>query len=187
MVKVMRFCLKTLLTSLVAAILVIAAVVGVFQLFPVHYADEIRQACETNDLNPYLVAALIRAESHFDPLAVSSADAKGLMQLTDATAQFCADALRLELAEGDVFQPATSITLGTWYLSRLLGRYEGDVTCAIAAYNAGEGNVDRWLSDTAYSDDGKTLREIPYGETKRHVEKIEIYTKIYRLLYPHLF
>ena len=108
------------------------------------------------------------------------------MQLTDETAQFCAEKMGIELNEGDIYSPAINIRLGTFYLSRMLNLFDGDERLAVAAYNAGEGRVQEWLKNPTLSTDGESLDFIPYEETRRHVEKIETYKKIYKLLYPNL-
>ena len=75
-----------------------------------------------------------------------------------------------------------NIKIGCWYLDKLIHQFDG-IQTALAAYNAGSGNVSKWLLDSKYSDDGKTLKEIPYGETKRYVKKVIITQKIYQWLY----
>lgn len=178
--------LKKLILPIVAIVALICSVIGVYRLFPLKYVDHIRQVSEEMNVDPYLVAALIKAESNFDKNAVSDAGAKGVMQLTDETALFCAQKLGLELKEGDLYRPEVSIRLGAYYLKRTLELFDGDETLAVAAYNAGEGRVREWLQNEKYSSDGKSLDTIPYSETKNHVEKIADYKKIYKVLYPNL-
>ncbi|MBR5535673.1 MAG: lytic transglycosylase domain-containing protein [Clostridia bacterium] len=162
------------------------AVWGIYRLFPLKYLTEIRTVCGELNVDPYLVAALIKAESNFNMDAISRADAKGVMQLTDETAEFCAEKLNMELAEGDIYSPKVNIRLGSYYLKRMLDLFEGDEALAIAAYNAGAGRVKKWLKNPEYSPDGESLQVIPYEETKNHVKKIEAYKKIYKILYPNI-
>jgi len=102
------------------------------------YGDLIRAAAERHGVNAALVAALVRAESAFDPYALSHKGARGLMQLMPATAQ------RFGVLEHQMFEPERNLEAGTRYLRWLLDRYDGDVVRALAAYNAGEGTVDRY-------------------------------------------
>lgn len=176
--KIIRRAFLALFIILFILILTLCVLRG---LFPLRHYDLIEKYCEEYTVKPYFVSALIKAESNFREDAVSHADAKGLMQLTDATFLYCMETLG---KEGDIFSAEDNIQAGVWYLSHLLKKYDGNITNAIAAYNAGSTNVDGWLSDSRYSDDGKTLLEIPFGETDRHVGKIRRYGNIYKFLYP---
>jgi len=102
------------------------------------YGNLIQAAAERHGVNAALVAALVRAESAFDPYALSHKGARGLMQLMPATAQ------RFGVLEHQMFEPERNLEAGTRYLRWLLDRYDGDVVRALAAYNAGEGTVDRY-------------------------------------------
>lgn len=130
-------------------------------------------------LDRYLVMALIKAESNYIYDAQSNV-AKGLMQITDETADWICEKLSIENA--DIEDPQTNINMGCYYLSYLLDYYD-DETLALAAYNAGMGNVNKWLLDEKYSKTGKTLDEIPFAETKKYIEKIEKGKNIYLNLY----
>ncbi len=141
------------------------------------YKETVLAAAKDYDVPPALLYALIKAESNFDPDAESQKGAKGLMQLMDKTAAECAE--KTEMALTDVFAPEQNIKLGAYYLGKLLDMYGGDEKSAVAAYNAGHGRVDGWLSDMRYSPDGKILLEIPFPETERYVRKVELYKTIY--------
>ncbi len=165
-------------------IAVIMTTLSVFHLlFPLKHFDIINESCDRYSVPPHLVLALIKAESNFSPDAVSSANAKGLMQLTDSTYEFCRKSLHL-VAEEDIFHIESNLNAGIWYLSYLLKMYDGNIKNSVAAYNAGASNVNKWLGDPSLSSDGKTLDVIPFGETQRHVKKITSYSAVYRLLYP---
>lgn len=179
----MKF-IRNFFAALLAVVLAVIMVWGIYALYPLKYVDYIRNISEEMGVDRYLVAAVIRAESNFDEVALSKANAKGLMQLTDETALFCGEKLGLYIAEGDVYKPEINIRLGVYYLKRMLDMFNSDTDLAVAAYNAGEGRVKEWLSNEAYSPDGKTLSVIPYEETRRHVEKINKYISIYKILYP---
>ena len=165
---------------LVCVLIAFGARVVVDRLFPVKYSRYINEYAEEYGLDPYLVMGVIKAESNFDPHAVSGVGAKGLMQLTDATAKECCEKMELKDFESeDIFDPKTNIRMGCFYLSYLLERFDGELETALAAYNAGEGNVRKWLEDPTCSSDGKTLKRIPFSETANYNEKIKIYRSIY--------
>lgn len=176
---------KKLSRALIALLIIFVILVAMFTvlrgLFPRAYIDTIEKYCTEFDVDTSLVLALIKAESNFKANAVSHANAKGLMQLTDETFEFCNDSMGE--SDTDIFNTQSNIRAGVWYLSYLLKRYDLSIENAVAAYNAGATNVDNWLSDSRYSSDGKTLKEIPFGETLRHVNKISRYKKIYEFLY----
>ncbi len=121
------------------------------------YAELIWAAGERHSLNPALLAAVVRAESAFDPRAVSRKGAGGLMQLMPATAQ------RFGLSGSEVFEPAKSLDAGARYLSWLTDRFDGDLPKVLAAYNAGEGTVDRYGGVPPYRETRNYLRRI-YAE-----------------------
>src|SRR3954466_8191256 len=114
---------------------------------PLRHEDIIRQQAHDKGLDPALIAEVIYAESHFIDGRTSTAGAQGLMQLTPATAQYIArksggTAFRVS----DLGTPQVNIAYGAYYLKYLMKRYGGDVPLVLAAYNAGEGNVDRWIA-----------------------------------------
>jgi len=171
---------------LIIALIIIISFTALCGIFPSKHTDLIHRYCNEYDVDPYLVLSLIKAESNFKTDAVSTADAKGLMQLTQETFEHCMQSLGKSFSDEDIFNPETNINAGVWYLGVLLKKYDGNTQNAVAAYNAGATNVDKWLSDKAYSSDGKTLDEIPFGETARHVKKIDRYYKVYKFLYPDI-
>ncbi len=151
------------------------------KLFPIPHWNTINTYCDKYSVDKWLVTALIKAESNFNEDAVSHAGAKGIMQVTDETFSFCRE--NTDIKSPDIFSLDSNIHAGVWYLSYLIKKYDGNTQNALAAYNAGMGNVDKWLKDTRYSSDGKTLKEIPFSETVRYTEKINRYKIIYSILY----
>ncbi len=140
---------------------------------PLRHDDIIRQQAQAKELDPSLIAAVIYAESKFVNGQTSSAGAQGLMQVTPDTAHFIArrsggDAFRTE----DLHTPQVNISYGAYYLRYLLNRYGGNTTYAVAAYNAGEGNVDKWLA--AARAQGRRFRraDIPFPETRQYVSRV---------------
>lgn len=139
---------------------------------------------EENGLDKYLVYAVIKAESNFDPNVKSNADARGLMQLMEETAVERSNVIDNEDVEAyDLYDPETNIKLGTSYLSYLLNLYDGNTVLAIIAYNAGLGNVQQWIKDGSIQSDGSDIENIPFKETENYVRKIlrdyQMYLKIY--------
>ena len=139
---------------------------------------------EKNGLDKYLVYAVIKAESNFNPNVKSNADARGLMQLMEETAVERSNVIENEDIEAyDLYDPETNIKLGTSYLSYLLELYDGNTVLAIIAYNAGLGNVKQWIKDGVIKPDGSDIENIPYKETENYVRKIlrdyQMYLKIY--------
>ena len=148
---------------------------------PLRHDDIIRQQAEDKDLDPALIAAVIYEETRFQP-RTSPAGAEGLMQITPETARFIADhsgatTFRLQ----DLDTPQINISYGTYYLRYLIDRYDGDERLAIAAYNAGATNVDRWLDEAG--DDDLDLEDIPFIETREYVEDVEERRKEYKKNY----
>lgn len=180
-----------LVMTLIGAILIIALIIlGYIMLnrsqwarYPVLYTSEITAFADENAIPAPYIAAIIMAESSYDPEAVSSVGAMGLMQIMPETGQWIAGKLDEEYDQTRMFDVNTSIRYGTWYLGFLMRRYDGDMTCATAAYHAGQGTVDEWLSDPAYSLDGKTLYGIGYETTANYVKRVldlyDYYQKAY--------
>jgi soluble lytic murein transglycosylase len=152
---------------------------------PLRHEDVIRQQARAKGLDPALIAAMIYQESKFQD-RTSSAGAKGLMQILPDTAQFIArksGGTAFELR--DLGTPQINIAYGTWYLRYLIQRYDGNETLAVAAYNAGENNVDKWVRRAGgdHSFDPKT--DIPFPETRGYVASVMHHRKLYRDKYRH--
>ena len=143
---------------------------------PLNYEETIRDAATEHDVEPALVAAVIRTESGFDPEVESSQGAYGLMQIQPVTAGFISE--RGGIA-GDYRAPKTNIRMGTWYLSYLQNRYKGDERLVLAAYNSGEGQVDAWVSERGFD----VYRDIPFEETREYVEDVSEARDVYEELY----
>ena len=151
-------------------------------LYPIRYTGEVEQYAAENGLDKYLVYGVIKAESNFIYDAHSGV-AVGLMQITEDTGAWIANKMQLDrYRPEDLTDPETNIKMGCFYLKYLLDYY-GDLDLALAAYNAGMGNVNNWLEDSDHSKDGKTLHNIPFKETREYVERVKKYTEIYRERY----
>ena len=149
-------------------------------VLPLRHEDIIRQQAHEKHLDPALVAAVIYTESRFRD-QTSHAGAKGLMQLTPDTAKFVE-----RLSGGSTFQvsdlstPQVNIAYGTYYLRYLLDRYGDNEALALAAYNGGEGNVDRWVDAARRQGKGLTIDAIPFGETRAYVRSVQSAKRQYR-------
>ena len=128
-----------------------------------------------------LIYALIKAESNFEEDAISNKNAQGLMQLMYSTAEEVAEKNGIELTEEKILEPETNINIGTKYISTLLEKYQC-VEVALAAYNAGIGNVDKWIESGIIKADGSDIENIPFKETNTYVRKIMRDYKIYTQL-----
>lgn len=178
--------LAVLLLLLVAAVWILRAGYTRYMrsAYPLEYTAFVDAYAQEYGLPPSLVYAVIRTESGFDPEAVSPAGAVGLMQLTEDAfdwVQYRSDG-EATLPPEQRLDPETSIHYGTCMLSLLQQEYEVWAT-TLAAYNAGRGNVNRWLTDEGYSDDGRTLKVIPYAETRQYVDKVLSAQAMYQQLY----
>lgn len=155
--------------------------------YPLPYRDLIRQYSQENNIDPFLVAAIIKTESKFDPMVQSKRGAIGLMQVMPETGQWIAEQIKLEGFESkDLFDGETSIRLGTWYVANLLKQFEQEIV-AISAYNAGRGNVKRWLDDGVWDGTAENLDNVPFNETKSYVKKVVNYRKTYKDIYNDKF
>jgi soluble lytic murein transglycosylase len=172
---------------LLALGILLVAIVGGFQYlrsgtpafveriqYPLHYDAIIRGHARNYNLEPALLAAVIYQESKFDPHVRSSSGAVGLMQLLPSTAQGIAiHTGGSKFRTSDLDDPEINIRYGCWYLRHLIDKY-GDERTALAAYNAGQANVDTWRAN------GSGIR---FSETRAYVDKVEKLKKIYRDIY----
>lgn len=168
------------LISIVFTLAVLAAAffTGLFTLYPLKYYETIQK--NADKLPPGLICAVIHAESKFRPEARSHKDAAGLMQLTENTAIWMAAEMGMQDFEiSRLYEPETNIALGSFFLNWLTDYYDGNRELALCAYNAGMGNVNRWLADKQYSADGKTLTKIPFPETEQYLQRVQQNQKIY--------
>lgn len=142
-------------------------------LFPLKHEDIIRQQAKDKNLPADLIAAVIYAESRFRSGLTSSAGAIGLMQLTPDTA---ADVARQsggnQFVLEDLDTPQVNIAYGSWRLRHMLQRFEGNVMVAVAAYNAGPENAQKWLNQATAAQHSFRVSDIPFSETKAYVQKV---------------
>lgn len=137
--------------------------------YPMKYREEIEAYSQEFEVDPALVASVINVESGYDESAKSSKGAEGLMQILPSTGEWLTN--KLGEKNKDLFDAKNNIRLGTFYLSYLLDLF-ANKDLALCAYNAGQRNVQNWLSDKRYSFDGKTLFKIPFEETQNYLKKV---------------
>jgi soluble lytic murein transglycosylase len=154
-------------------------------LFPRPFWKDLKKFAEANELDPYLVASLIRQESEFNPGAVSRANALGLMQLLPSVGKSTARQLRVRgYSTNSLFVPSTNMQLGTKYFRMMVDKFGGQVEYALAAYNAGSNRVDDWMANGKYADIPEFVESIPFTETREYVQAIMRNAKVYKQLYP---
>ena len=160
------------------------AIAKVADQYPAPYRQAILSAAKARKLDARFVLALIKQESVFKPLAKSPAGARGLLQLTmDAAQKYAAGAGLNSLRESQLYQPETSITLGSEYLRQLTQMFPQMLEPVAASYNGGEDNVARWLERSKQKDPGVFTAEIGFDETKGYVQKVMSNYRVYRQLY----
>ena len=142
------------------------------------------EAAKANEVDKLLIYSIIKAESGFKENVKSSSGAIGLMQIMLPTAQEIAQKIDIQnLTEEQLYEPKMNIIIGTKYFATLLETYDNNINLAIIAYNAGMGNVNKWIANGTINEDGTDVDNIPFEETKMYVKKIlqnyEIYKEIY--------
>ncbi|WP_346917551.1 lytic transglycosylase domain-containing protein [Clostridium sp.] len=156
------------------------------ETFQIKYKDSINKYCKEYGVDKYLVYAMIKQESNFNNEAVSSAEARGLMQITEDTFNW----LKPQLGESsttfeDLFDSDTNIRYGVFFISVLQKNFSEQNT-VVAAYNAGMNITTKWLQDSNYSNDGNTLHNIPYKETSNYVDVVDYNYKKYLEIYKNV-
>ena len=148
---------------------------------PLEYSEEIVRSALEAKVSPFLIASIIRVESNFQKDAVSPKGAKGLMQLMPSTAEYVAGLKGVEYDEQSLTDPAFNVALGTYYYKLLLD-YWGKVA-ALASYNAGRGNVERWINEGTWDGTWENRADIPYPETRQFLSKVITLEKWYASSY----
>ena len=181
MFKVLK--LKKIIFWLILIIILINAKNITRIFYPINYKEIIYEYSKEYSLDPYLIYAVIKAESNFDTYAQSNKEAFGLMQITKDTAKWISGKLNSPELSENLFIPEANIRMGCYYMDYLIKMYDGNIKNALCAYNAGFNTVNRWLNDKDYSSDGKNLTSIPYRETELYVTKVTNNRRIYNILY----
>ncbi len=151
-------------------------------IYPLKYTAVIEQYSEQYQIDEALLFAVVKTESSFKPAAESKAGAVGLTQITPDTFRWLQTKTKEDLPDSALLDPETSVRYGAFFIRLLLDEFEQDET-ALAAYHAGRGRVNQWLGDRDVSPDGKSIPDIPYGDTARYVKKVMRAVDIYKNLY----
>lgn len=152
------------------------------KIYKIDYKEYVEKYSEEYEVDKYLVYSIIKAESNFKEDSISNKGAKGLMQLMPSTAEEIAKKIEIQVDENNILNPQININLGTKYISNLIIKYK-NIGLALAAYNAGSGNVDNWVEKGILDSNGTNLEEIPYVETNNYVRKILRDYNIYKAIY----
>ena len=187
------FFVKNLLLNIIASILCVTwlfvAGYGLYiwglkrYVYPLKERETVFYYADYYEIDKALVYAVIKAESGFNEHSESHKGAKGLMQITEPTGRYIADKMGVE--RYDLMDKETNVNFGCFYIRYLMDKF-GDKETALTAYNAGEGKVRIWLMNKEYSDDGKSLKKIPYRESREYIDKIKENFSKYNKLYGNL-
>lgn len=178
---------KTFFKSLIA-IVVILVVLYIYSktfIYRTTYLEYIEEGVKGTSIDPYLILSMIRVESGFNTNAISSKEAKGLMQVKESTYEDVKSSFENRNEEIDIFDPETNIKVGIAYFQKLIRRYNGNYYIALLAYNGGMGNVDTWIRKGIIPKDLDTeiVPEVPFNETKNYLKKVISTYNIYKFLY----
>lgn len=152
------------------------------RIYQTEYEEYVYKYGVEYNVDPLLIFAIIKAESNFKKEVISKSGAMGLMQILPSTAEDTARKLKMDYnGKEDLYNPETNINIGTKYFSNLYEKYQ-NITIALTAYNAGSGNVDKWIDTEILLKDGSNAENIPFRETNNYVRKILRDYEIYKQL-----
>lgn len=180
---------RALLIALLLVILFIFVAIPWFNrlIYPLEYEEFIVDSAQATGIDPYLVVAIIRTETKFDPDRQSRVGAIGLMQLMPITVNEAIQKGNFSLAFRDyASDPAINIRMGSWYLAQLMKKFNGNKIAVIAAYNAGPTRVKEWLDKGVWDGTSENANQIPYGETRHYVKRVTYLYQKYQELYQEL-
>lgn len=195
-VRMERRIQKRRLSALLLGIAVLACAFGIYLLsqcesvqrsyiYPYPYRATVERYAERYGVDSHLAAAVILSESHFQDDVHSHRGAVGLMQLMPDTAAWIAYQLDdEEYSLASLHEPDRNIRYGVWYLASLEDEFQGNDVLALAAYNAGRGNVQAWIEEEGWPHDFADISKIPYNETRAYVARVLAAQRRYRELYP---
>ena len=181
--------IKKFLILILICVILLILVLKVFKveniilksIYPIEYSEYVYKYSKKYEVDPLLMFSLIKAESNFNVNVVSSSNAIGLMQVMDSTAKDVAKNIQMEYnSDTTLYNPEENIQLGIKYFSELMKYYDQNYILALAAYNAGIGNVKNWIDKGIIKEDGSDAENIPFKETNMYVRKVMRDWKIYK-------
>ncbi len=178
-----RAAIAVVIAAVIAAIVLAGIPIAERMYYKLDYREYITEASQEYTVNPYYIAAMIKCESNYDPNAVSQAGAVGLMQMMPETAKEISNRgiVDSKWSPDNLTDPQTNIMFGTAYIRYLVERYH-EMNPALAAYNAGMGNVDKWLQN-----DSDIRGSIEFTETEKYLRSVNRAKEMYEKLYPDVF
>lgn len=177
-------------TKIIIVIIILLGLLGCICLvkniiYQKKYVNIVSTMSDKYEIDENLIYAVIKTESNFDENAISKANAKGLMQIVDDTAIEISKKIGIDNFNVDMlYNPEINIEIGTYYMKELYDKYQNRII-AIIAYNAGQGNVDKWLEEGIITKDNNTFSNIPYKETATYWKKVLREYNIYNTLYKN--
>lgn len=168
--------------TIITIILLIMLVVMVNLTYPIFYKNYVEEYSHSFGVDKYLIYSIIKAESNFDRTATSTKGARGLMQILDNTGEEIFNILKVPKNERNIYKPKYNVMAGTYYIKILMDKYNNEKIMALAAYNSGMKNVERWLKN----ENDNFVDNIDFKETRDYIEKVERNYKVYHLLYERM-
>lgn len=157
-------------------------------MYPIEYEETIKAYSVKYDVDPYLVLSIIQVETRFNEKKISKKGAVGLMQIMPETAEWLVEQGGFPLDHVKrVHEPEINIELGSMYLSSIYHQFSKNNLVTIAAYNAGPGNVNKWIKSGDWDGSLKNLNRIPYGETRHYIQRVLFYYDKYKWIYNYNF
>lgn len=154
------------------------------RFYPYPHRDLINENCHTYGVDPYLVLAIMKTESRFHSRACSRVGALGLMQIMPKTGEWIAQQMSLEeFKEVKLYEPRYNIPMGVWYIAYLYKNFDQNTVKVLAAYNAGATKVKIWLEEGIWTGELQDLKQIPYPETRKYVDRVLFNYQVYKYIY----
>jgi soluble lytic murein transglycosylase len=152
--------------------------------FPIPYRSDLERYSQQNGLDPFLMAALIRQESEFNPKVISRSDARGLTQIMPSTGRELSRRLKVKpYTTARLFQPAVNLQFGTFYLKSMADSLGGRWEAALAAYNAGLTRARNWMSWGEFREPAEFIETVPFEQTRTYIQTVLRNADMYRRLY----